>query len=430
MKVAIVGGGGVRVPLLINGLISRGLPIDEVALFDSDRARLNVIAPLARSRSGRARVSVHEGLSDCVRSADFVVTSIRVGGLEARQHDEATALAHGLVGQETVGPGGFAMAIRTIPVLSAYAKEIATYAPDAWVINFTNPVGIVTQAMRRAADLKVIGICDTPTELFAEIAHALRVPVDECTFDYVGLNHLGWVREVYRDDRALLGPRWSDEAFLNRIYSRPLFPASYLADRRLLPTEYVYYYDFPDRAVANMRASGTSRGEVVRQLTTQLFSELGARPANAIGVYENYLKTRSGSYMQIESGQPAPNPPSPWADLTGYDRIAFDVIHAIVHNTERVIPLNVPNDSNVPELAADDVIEAPCVVGANGPHARRVGSLPPQARQLTVRVKDYERRTIDAAGSMTRNALVDALALNPLVPTRDLADALIDELRL
>jgi 6-phospho-beta-glucosidase len=430
MKLAIIGGGGVRVPLLINGLISRGLPIDHVALFDADRARLDVIAPLARSRAGTTRITVHDDLRSSVESADFIVTSVRVGGLEARQHDEAAALARGLVGQETVGPGGFAMAVRTIPVLTAYAREIAKYAPRAWTINFTNPVGIVTQAMRRAADLNLVGICDTPTELFAAIAHALDVPVQECTYDYVGLNHLGWVREVYHDGDALLPPRWHDESFLSRVYSHSLFPASYLAELRLLPTEYVYYYEFPERAVMNLRASGTSRGEVVRQLTTQLFSELAAGPQNAVQVYENYLKRRSASYMQLEAGQSSPSTPSPWAELTGYDRIAFDVIHAIVHDTQQVIPLNVANDGNVPELAWDDVIEAPCTVGAKGPQPLRVGTLPPRARELTVRVKAYERRTIDAAEAMTRDALVDALALNPLVPSRDLAETLIDELRL
>jgi 6-phospho-beta-glucosidase len=168
----------------------------------------------------------------------------------------------------------------------------------------------------------------------------------------------------------------------------------------------------------------------VRQLTTQLFSELAAGPQNAVQVYENYLKRRSASYMQLEAGQSSPSTPSPWAELTGYDRIAFDVIHAIVHDTQQVIPLNVANDGNVPELAWDDVIEAPCTVGAAGPQPLRVGTLPTRARELTVTVKEYERRTIDAAEAMTRDALVDALALNPLVPSRDLAETLIDELRL
>jgi 6-phospho-beta-glucosidase len=416
--------------LLVNGLIRRGLPFTDIALFDPDRERLSVISRLAASRSGAARVTQHASVPDCVAGADFVVTSIRVGGLAAREHDEATALRHGLVGQETVGPGGFAMAVRTIPVLREYVRDVARHAPNAWVINFTNPVGIVTQAMRAAADIKVIGICDTPTELFAEIAHALHLPLGECAFDYIGLNHLGWVREVYHRGKPLLADIWTDAALLARIYSRPLFPPDYLARLRLLPTEYVYYYVFPDRAVANVKAAGTSRGAVVKTLTETLFSTLGSSHDAGVAAYEQYLDTRSGSYMQIESGQSAPAPPSPWAELTGYDRIAFDVMHAIAHNTNAIIPLNVPNRGNLPELEHDDVIEVPCVVGANGPRALHAGALPPAARDLTTRVKDYERATIAAAQSMSRTMLADALARNPLVPSPQVASQLLDELTL
>jgi 6-phospho-beta-glucosidase len=431
VKLAIIGGAGIRVPLLVNGLIGRGLPFTQIALFDPNRARLDVIARLAAARSGRASVTLHDTVGDCVAGADFVVTSIRVGGLAAREHDETTSLARGVVGQETVGPGGFAMGVRTVPILNAYVREIAERAPSAWVINFSNPVGLVTQAMHRAAPgLRIVGICDTPTELFAEIAHALHVPAANCSFDYVGLNHLGWVRDVRRNDESLLAPAWQDRNVLGRIYSRPLFDADYLADLRLLPTEYVYYYAFPDRAVANIRAAGTNRGEVVSKLTDRLFADLAASPADPVKVYETYLETRSASYMQIESGQPAPKPPSPWAELTGYDRIAFDVIHAIVNDTGAVIPLNVRNDGNIPELSPDDVIEVPCAVGASGLLPRQVGALPAQVRDLVVEVKAYERNTIAAAEAMTKDALVDALASNPLVPSRDLASTLVNELRL
>jgi len=431
VKLAIIGGAGVRVPLLVNGLIGRGLPFSRVALFDSDRARLDVIARLVAARAGRASVTLHDTVGACVDAADFVVTSIRVGGLAARQHDEAISLARGIVGQETVGPGGFAMGVRTAPVLQSYAGAIAERAPAAWVINFSNPVGLVTQAMRRVApELKIVGICDTPTELFAEVAHALTVPADECSFDYVGLNHLGWVRDVQRNGVSVLAPAWRDRALLNRLYSRPLFDADYLAELQLLPTEYVYYYVFPDRAVANIRAAGTTRGEVVSRLTDQLFADLASAPGDPVNVYERYLATRSASYMQIESGQPAPAPPSPWADLTGYDRIAFDVMHAIVNDTGAVIPLNVQNDDNLPELRPEDVIEVPCEVGARGPRPRHAGSLPPQVRDLVVTVKTYERKTIDASQTMEREALVDALSSNPLVPSRDLAAQLVGELQL
>jgi 6-phospho-beta-glucosidase len=430
VKLSIVGGAGVRVPLLINGVVGRDLPISHVALFDVDYARLDTIARLARMRTPGVSITVHSDVADCVRGADFVVTSIRVGGLAARQHDEHVALAHGLVGQETVGPGGFAMAVRTIPVLTGYVEAIARHAPSAWVINFTNPVGVVTQAMRRAADVRIIGICDTPTELFAEIGHALDVPAAECAFDYIGLNHLGWVREVYRAGRPLLEAIWDDDALLRRIYSRPLFPPEYLAALKLLPTEYVYYYEFPDRAVANVRNAGRGRGTVVHELTERLFVELHSGTTDAVRSYERYLAERSASYMQIESGQTSPNPPSPWADLTGYDRIAFDVMDAIVRNSQAVIPLNVPNRGNIPDLAADDVIEVPCVVGSNGPRALHVGGLPVPVRQLTVRVKAYERQTIEAIGTMSHDALSDALALNPLVPSLDMARTLVTELTL
>jgi 6-phospho-beta-glucosidase len=430
MKLAVIGGAGVRVPLLVNGLIRRGLPFSEVALFDPDTPRLEVIGSLAAARAGRARVTLHGSVTPCVAGADFVITSIRVGGLEARQQDEAVCLRLGLVGQETVGPAGFAMAVRTIAAMREYGRAIAVHAPDAWVINFTNPVGIVTQAMRREPGLRVVGICDTPTELFAEVAHALGVEPRECAFDYVGLNHLGWLREVSHRGRRLLAATWENPDLLSRLYSRRLFPPGYLSELKLLPTEYVYYYVFPERAVANIQAAGTSRGEAVRALTDRLFADLRRDGADRIAVYEAYLAARSASYMQIESGEPNPQPPSPWAELTGYDRIAFDVMHAILSDTRAVIPLNVDNAGNLPELSFDDVVEVPCVVDANGPRALHAGGLPDAARALTLQVKAYERSTIDAAEAMSRDALVGALAANPLVPSIDVASRLIDELTL
>jgi alpha-galactosidase/6-phospho-beta-glucosidase family protein len=147
MKLTILGGGGVRVPLLVNGLVKSDLPIDEIALFDIDRTRVAAIAALAERFAGVARVTVEHSLDAAVDGASFIVTSIRVGGIERRAYDEQIALSHGLVGQETVGPAGFAMAMRTIPPLLTYARTIERRAPNAWIINFTNPVGIVTQAI-------------------------------------------------------------------------------------------------------------------------------------------------------------------------------------------------------------------------------------------------------------------------------------------
>jgi 6-phospho-beta-glucosidase len=431
MKIAVIGGAGVRVPLLINGLANAGLGVDEFALFDLDVARLRSIAELARRRAGGARVTTHSDVAPAVEGARFVITSIRAGGIEARSHDERTALEFGVVGQETVGPGGFAMAIRTIPPLVALVREVARRAPDAWVINFTNPAGLVTQALIADTGARVVGICDTPAELFQEIAHALEVPAEECRFDYVGLNHLGFVREVWWEGRPQLHRLWEDADALARVYRIPLFSPARLRELRLLPTEYVFYYDSPERAVHNLRLAGESRGAVIARLTRELFEDLGEGVADPVARYERYLAERSGGYMQIEAGSSGrPLPPAPWAHLTGYDKIAVHTIHAIARNTNAIIPLNVSNRGNIPELAEDDVIEAPAAVNANGPQALHVGALPDQVRDLVLRVKSYERATIEAVRTGRREALVDALALNPLVPTRATAARLVEALRL
>ena len=431
MKLAIIGGAGVRVPLLVNGLAGAALGIDEFALYDPDRARLEVIADLSARRAGAARVTTHASATPAIDGASFVITSIRVGGIEARVRDEQAALSLGFVGQETVGPGGFAMAVRTIPPLVEYAREVMRRAPGAWIINFTNPAGLVTQALTAETGARVIGICDTPTEVFQEVAHALGVPADECSFDYVGLNHLGFVREVFWRGTAQLSRLWEDEAALAGVYRTPLFSPARLREIRLLPTEYVFYYDSPERAVANLRAAGETRGAVIAGLTRALFDDLATDVPDPVARYERYLAERSAGYMQLESGGHGGHAaPAPWAHLTGYDKIALNTIQAIVRHSNAVIPLNVVNRGNIPELADDDVIEAPSVVNGNGPHALHVGALPPQVRDLVVRVKAFERATIEAVRQGTREALVAALALNPLVPTHAAAARLVEVLSL
>jgi 6-phospho-beta-glucosidase len=431
MKIAVIGGAGVRIPLLVNGLASAALGIDEFALYDPDQDRLAVIADLARRRSGSGRVTAHASSAPAIDGASFVIISIRVGGMAARIRDERAALDLGFVGQETVGPGGFAMAVRTIPPLVDYAREIMVRAPEAWIINFTNPAGLVTQALTSETGARVVGICDTPTEVFQEVAHALGVPAEECRFDYVGLNHLGFIREVYWRGQPRLHALWEDEQALARVYRTPLFAPARLRELRLLPTEYVFYYESPERAVANLRAAGDTRGAVIARLTRDLFADLANGVTDPVARYERYLADRSAGYMQFESGgQRGHSAPAPWAHLTGYDQIALHTIQAMVRHSNAVIPLNVVNHGNISDLADGDVIEAPCVVNANGPHAMHVGTLPPQVRDLVVGVKAFERATIAAVRTGSRAALVEALALNPLVPSRDAAARLIEALQL
>src|SRR4051812_36718054 len=436
MKVAVIGGAGVRTPLLVGGLTGSDLPIDHIALYDVDQARLATIGGVAERMAAKGRVTLCASVAECVAWADVVFTSIRVGGIAQRIHDEAVAQTHGIVGQETVGPAGFAMAMRMIPPMVQYARQIAAAAPKAWIINFTNPVGMVTEAMRTVTD-RVIGICDTPTEMFEEVADALGLDSERCFFDYFGLNHLGWLREVYSDGQPQLHRLWRDEALLRRVYKVPLFDPASLRALKLLPTEYVYYYDQPARAFASVTRAGRSRGQVIDELTRVLFEALAAPGADLVAIYKSYLSTRSAGYMQIESGadglssslpRPSPGEGGPATGLAGYDRIALGVLRAIHFNANTIIPLSVVNRGTIEVLGADDVVEVPCVVNANGARPLHVGLVPDSILPLLKQVKDYERLTVRAALTPTLDAAREALARNPLVPDEAAAARLIDDL--
>ena len=427
MKIAVIGGAGVRTPLLASGLTRSDLPIDEIGLYDSDQERLSAIGGLTARMANRGRVALCESLAECVIGADFVFTSIRVGGMARRIQDESAAQRHGIVGQETVGPAGFAMATRTIPHMVSYAREIGRLAPAAWIINFTNPVGMITEAMRTVTS-RVIGICDTPTELFEEVAHSLGLQPDRCEFDYFGLNHLGWLREVYSDGEPQLRRLWNDPERLRSVYKMPLFEPSFLRDLKLLPTEYVYYYDQPQRAFENVQRAGQSRGQAIAELTGVLFEALREQGADVVAVYKAYLRTRSAGYMQIESGSDNPATPARQSELSGYDKIALGVVRAIHFNTHAIVPLSVRNGGNMPELLDGDVVEVPCVVGANGARPLHAGAVDARVRPLLAKVKAYERLTVRAALTQSLDAAREALASNPLVPDRATADRLVRDL--
>jgi len=436
VKIAIIGGAGVRVPLLVGGLVRSDLRIDRVDLYDIDHERLSIIAGLAGQVAGAARVTPQPTPEAAIEGADFVITSVRVGGAAQRANDEAAAIALDTVGQETVGPAGFAMAVRAIPAMVHYGRLVARLAPRAWFINFTNPVSIITQAVHQESDARLIGICDTPMEMFEDAAHALDLPASVCSYDYFGLNHLGWLRDVLFEGEGQLHRIWNDDARLMAAYRSPLFEPARLRELRLLPTEYLYYYYRPDVALAHMKHAGSSRGRVVADLTESLFVDLagGGTPSGVPGArpdlarYERYLAERDASYMQIETGSTGKRVKPDWAELSGYDRIALMTMRAIVHNQGAIVPLDVANRGTLPFLDAEDIVEVPCRVDKDGPQPQVVGPVPDHARALITTVKTYERATVRAALAGDRAELVDALALNPLVPSPDRARKLVDAL--
>ena len=428
MKLAIIGGAGVRVPLLVGGFARSTLKVDQIDLYDIDQPRLTVIADLAARMAHGVRVTAQTSAEASIDGADFVITSIRVGGSAQRAKDEATSIAHGVVGQETVGPAGFAMAVRTIPPMVRYGQLASRIAPTAWFVNFSNPVSVVSQAVHQHSDARIIGICDTPTETYEDAAHALGLPPAACDYDYFGLNHLGWLREVYFQGEPQMARLWDDPTRLDAAYRTPVFEHEHLRQMRLLPTEYLYYYYRPEVALAHLQKAGTSRGQVVSALTDAFFTDLAAGAVDPVQRYQQYLAARDASYMQLESGSTTPRLKPDWAELSGYDKIALMTISAIAGNTGAVSPLDVPNRGILPFLDDDDIIETPCAVDADGPHARPVAAVPNHARALIACVKEYERATVTAALSGARDDLVDALAINPLVHSRPLAAQLVDAL--
>jgi 6-phospho-beta-glucosidase len=425
MKIALIGAGGVRTPLLVEAFCCSKLPLETLALYDTDRKRLEAMASISRHLSGGVSLEICESSAEAIENADFVFTSIRVGGFESRAHDEAVTQAHSIAGQETVGPGGMAMALRNAQPLIGYAREVAQLAPDAWLVNFTNPVGILTQVVQEATQAKVIGICDTPTELFAEVARALGLERSQCHFDYFGLNHLGWLREVYVRGEPRIHLLWNDAEKLARIYRAPLFEPEFLASLKLLPTEYLYYYYRSQDAFENTRRAGVTRGQTIRRLNRQLFRDLARRDADELKTYRTYLADRDAGYFEIESGESTSSDPDP---TTGYHQIALAVVQAIHFYTGATLPLNVRNQGNFPFLEEEDVVEVPCAVGSNGPLALQVEPVPDGVGKLMAQVKGYERLTVQAALTRSRELAIEALANHPLVEDLPLARKLMDAL--
>jgi 6-phospho-beta-glucosidase len=440
-KITILGGAGVRTPLLIHGIAQAKdtLGIREVVLFDLDAARALTIArigsEIVRRQDGGFEITIEQHIEPAVAGADAVLNSVRVGGMRARARDERLAIDHGFAGQETTGPCGAAMALRTLPVTLGYARAVEREAPDAWFINFTNPAGLVTQALAQQTRLRVIGICDTPSELFHRMATELGASAGELEFDYAGLNHLGWVRRVRHRGEDITARILADAPLLHRIYPADLFDPALIQALGLIPTEYLFFYYSQRRAYSNQIRAGASRGEELARMNVGLFDQLAAEdPQRALENYRAYLMQRNASYLKLEGEAgtafaAAVEQPDPFDAATGYHRIALEVLTALVSDTSREVVLNVSNRRAIPELLPDDVVEVPCTVDRAGAGPKAVGSLPVSVRGLVESVKQYERRLVQASleksRALARLALMECPIIGGWEPAGELLNALI-----
>jgi 6-phospho-beta-glucosidase len=457
-RLAVLGGGGFRVPLVYRALCDEdeaGPRVDEVVLYDLSADRLalmrSVLAHVESLASGPApRVTVTTDLAEAVRGADFVFSAIRVAGLRGRICDERSAMAAGVLGQETTGAGGVCYGLRTVPEALRVAAAIRDGAPEAWTINFTNPAGLVTEAMSEVLGDRVVGICDSPVGLCRRVSRVLGVgeplgvaksrdtpgvsrdlatPSEAVTYDYAGLNHLGWLGRVLVDGVDVLPELLADPARLQRIEEGRLFGPEWLRTLGAIPNEYLWYWYFRTDALAAERAGGETRGEFLRRQQAAFYDGVAAAddPAAAYARWDRTRAEREASYMaDSREASGAGERDADDLDGGGYDQVALALLRAIARDEPTDLILNVRNRGALPFLDDDAVVEVPCRVDAQGPEAIGVGPLSLHAQSLVTSVKDVERTTIEAARSGSRDLAVRALALHPLVGSVPVARRILD----
>ncbi|MFD3724264.1 6-phospho-beta-glucosidase [Streptomyces sp. NPDC058671] len=433
MKLTILGGGGFRVPLVYGALLGDHAEgrVTHVTLYDLDEGRLSAIARvLAEQGEGvpdAPGVTATTDLDEALRGADFVFSAIRVGGLEGRAADERIALDEGVLGQETVGAGGIAYGLRTVPVAVRVARRIAELAPDAWVINFTNPAGLVTEAMSRILGDRVVGICDSPVGLGRRVARVLGADPDEAWIDYVGLNHLGWLRGLRVGGRDELPRLLADEEALGSFEEGRLFGAEWLRSLGAIPNEYLHYYYFNREAVRAYRTAERTRGAYLRDQQAGFYREMGKPDTPALAAWRRTLADREATYMAANR-EAAGIGERDEEDLEsgGYEKVALALMRAVARDERATLILNVRNGTTLGALDADAVVEVPCFVDANGAHPVAVSPLPYHAVGLVTAVKAVEREVLAAAESGSRATAVKAFALHPLVDSVAVARRLVD----
>ena len=423
MKLAIIGGGGFRVPLIYGALL-KSRPFDDVVLYDVDPERLDRISDVLEGQAAehgeRVPFRTSTDLDDALEGADFVFVAIRVGGLEGRTVDESVPLGQGVLGQETIGAGGICFALRTIPAMVDLAERVVRRAPDAWLVNFTNPAGMVTEALQQVVGDRAIGVCDSPSALCRRVAAALGRPPEALAFDYFGLNHLGWLKAVRDGATDRLPELLSDDAALAGLEEGQLFGAEWLRSLGMIPNEYLYYFYFAAETVAAL--GDQPRGEYLLEQQAGFYADRSS-PAEALALWRATKDERDRTYMAEARNGDAGHSHDP-DEPGGYEAEALAVVEAIAHDAGAVRILNVANRSALGFLDDRAVVEVPCVVSAAGARPLAVGPVPDHARALIESVKAVERVTIEAALTGSTALAIKALALHPLVPSVKAARAI------
>lgn len=433
-------------PAFAQSLLAHERPyLDLVTLFEPDAWRRHTMCALAVAKARQDgqgdRLEVTADVAAAFSGADYVFSALRVGGDEGRVVDEQVALERGLVGQETVGAGGAAMALRTIPVILAYCSVLQAVAPEAVLINFTNPAGLITQAVSCHTSARVVGVCDTPSSTIEALRSCL-VPAGrggaEPSFGYAGLNHLGWVTSAHLEGEDLLA-RALDDFDKLRAHDQMFSSFDPLLVRRLgaVPTEYLYYYYDAARYVANMARAGQTRGQQVRELNEELlrFVAVALEKGDVGAAWAEYVTVmgqRQSTYMSADTGQSS-HPEVHALALGGYERLALAVVEQLSlppddnrdQDGKKSLILNMRNQGALSFLDPDDIVELAVSRQGGWFVAEAPDPLPLSAQGLVAQVKQYERLLLEAAVSADATLAGVALSLHPLVPGLTMARDLI-----
>lgn len=443
MKLTVIGGGGVRSMFLARSIAARAteLGINELIFMDNDERKLNIFGKMAQKVSAMIAPTLAFSLTtdifEAVKDADYVITTIRVGGDSLRVKDERAALNEGVIGQETTGAAGFSFAMRSIPVLCDYCEIIKKFAkPDVKVFNFTNPAGLVSQALSDKGYDFTYGICDAPSGMLHSFAELLGVSADRVYGDIYGLNHLSFFNKVTLDGNDVLSEIIeNDKAYVDtdlRYFSKAM-----LLERGFIPNEYLYYFFNREKALANILSAEKTRGEQIEEINKLMIDELEKIDVDndfntALRVFEKYYGMRENSYMASETGVVRQKK---WkfdifaADDGGYAGVALRFIDIIKSGKDGEMIFCTRNNGAIPFLADSDIVEITCNVSENAvtPKHFSENEIDTYAAELIRRMKNYERTAAQAILNKDKRLAIEAIALHPLVESFSVAEKLVEK---
>ncbi|WP_027631798.1 hypothetical protein [Clostridium hydrogeniformans] len=419
-NVTIIGGGSGYTPGVVNSLLEKreSLPINKITLMDNDEKRLHIIGDfmdiLIKERAPEVQLVLTTDRKEAFEGMDFLLAQIRSGGLKMRSLDEKIPMKHGVVGQETCGPGGFAFAMREIPEMVSIAKDVLKYAPEAWILNYSNPTAIIAEAIKREVpEVKNICICDVPPWQQRDMAFMLGGEPKDFEYRYFGLNHLGWFTHMYDKEGKNRLPELinmiKETGLQSKTYTDPYWEKTAKRLRQFvghfedsLPTNYLQYYYYPDEMFNEEDPNYTRADYCIDHREKETFDLCieGVKKGTAKG--NDLTDTIHGDFI-------------------------VDIASAIANNTNEKFILNVPNNGVIENFSKDSIVESMAIVNATGYEPISVGEIPIFQKGLMEVVNAYEKLTVEAALEGSYEKALKALTLNPIVPSTHVAKKILDD---